>query len=175
MADSLALITDAGVSLGVVIAGIAIMFTGWLWLDPVLSLVIVAVILVSTWGLHKDSVNLSMDAVPSDVNVSEIKKYFLSLTEVREIHALHVWAISTTENALTVHLLCETMPANNDLLEKIEDDMHHLFSIEHSTVQIKVLQVIMYVYLIMIKQKYSIFFTYYLFLDRLHLNIKVGN
>jgi len=137
MADSLALITDAGVSLGVVIAGIAIMFTGWLWLDPVLSLVIVAVILVSTWGLHKDSVNLSMDAVPSDVNVSEIKKYFLSLTEVREIHALHVWAISTTENALTVHLLCETMPTNNDLLEKIEDDMHHLFSIEHSTVQIE--------------------------------------
>jgi len=128
---------DAGVSLGVVIAGIAIMFTGWLWLDPVLSLIIAFVILISTWGLFRDSVNLSIDAVPNDVDVSSIKAYFLAIKDVKEIHALHVWAISTTENALTVHLVCACIPEDNTLLEEIEEHLHHEFSIEHSTIQIE--------------------------------------
>lgn len=128
---------DAGVSVGVVIAGIAIMFTGWLWLDPVLSLLIVLVILVSTWGLLIDSINLSIDAVPDAIDVSAIKTYLLGLDAVEEIHALHVWALSTTENALTVHLLCHTLPQNNTLLETIEEHMHQHFDIEHITVQIE--------------------------------------
>ena len=128
---------DAGVSVGVVIAGIAIMFTGWLWLDPVLSLLIVLVILVSTWGLLRDSINLSIDAVPNDVNVGAIKTYFLGLNNVEDIHALHVWAISTTENALTVHLLCHELPKDNSFLEEIEESLHNLFDIEHITIQME--------------------------------------
>jgi len=126
---------DAGVSVGVVIAGIAIMYTGWLWLDPVLSLLIVLVILVSTWGLLRDSINLSIDAVPNDVDVFDIKSYFLGLENVKEIHALHVWALSTTENALTVHLVCHTLPQNNTLLKEIEKYLHDTFDIEHLTIQ----------------------------------------
>jgi len=81
---------DAGVSLGVVIAGIAIMYTGWLWLDPVISLLIVLVILIGTWGLLRDSVNLSIDAAPKDVDVSKIKEYFLSQDKITDLHDLHV-------------------------------------------------------------------------------------
>ena len=128
---------DAAVSLGVVIAGFTILTTGWLWLDPAISLFIVLVILLSTWGLLRDSFNLSADAVPSNIDVGEIKSYLLSLEDVTALHALHVWALSTTENALTVHLVSRKKTIDNLYLEEIEAYLHHTFSIGHSTIQIE--------------------------------------
>jgi cobalt-zinc-cadmium efflux system protein len=128
---------DAGVSLGVVIAGIAIMYTGWLWLDPVISLVIVFVILIGTWGLLRDSVNLSIDAAPKDVDVSKIKEYFLSQDSITDLHDLHVWALSTTENALTVHLLSTESQIDNTFMETLQEYLHNEFEIDHCTIQIE--------------------------------------
>ncbi|HFQ60711.1 MAG TPA: cation transporter [Epsilonproteobacteria bacterium] len=128
---------DAAVSLGVVIAGIAIMYTGWLWLDPTLSLVIVLVILVGTWGLLRDSVNLAMDGVPSGIDMEGIKNYLLTLPSIEEIHALHVWALSTTEIALTVHLVSNKSELDNAFLDEIQDYLHDHYDIEHATIQIE--------------------------------------
>jgi len=128
---------DAGVSVAVVIAGIAIMYTGWLWLDPTLSILIVLVILIGTWGLLRDSINLAMDAVPNNIHVASVKEYLLSLDGVTGLHALHVWALSTTENALTVHLISTKVSIENRYLEEIQEHLHHNFSIEHSTIQIE--------------------------------------
>jgi cobalt-zinc-cadmium efflux system protein len=96
---------DAGVSLGVVLAGVAMSYTGWAWLDPLMSLVIAAVIVGSTWGLLRDSVNLSLHAVPTRIDTGLIRGYFCALHGVAEIHDLHIWGMSTTETALTVHLV----------------------------------------------------------------------
>ncbi len=128
---------DAAVSLGVVLAGIAIMYTGWLWLDPTLSLLIVFVILIGTWGLLRDSVNLAMDAVPRDIDMEGIKDYLLNLPDIKEIHALHVWALSTTQNALTVHLVSMNREIDNDFLDEIQDHLHDNYKIEHPTIQIE--------------------------------------
>lgn len=128
---------DAAISFGVVIAGIAIMLTGWLWLDPLLSLMIVIVILLGTWGLLRDSVNLSIDAVPQNVDMTEIKNYLLSLEDISDLHDLHIWALSTTEVALTVHLLTTRETLNNSILEEIQEHLHHHFNISHATIQIE--------------------------------------
>ena len=128
---------DAGISFGVVIAGIAILFTGWLWLDPVISLLIVIIILVSTWGLLKESINLSIDAVPQGINMPAIEKYLRSLNNVTSIHDLHVWALSTTEVALTVHLVIDNDTINNQFLETIQIYLHDNFDIAHSTIQVE--------------------------------------
>ena len=101
---------DAGVSFGVVVAGIAIMITGWLWLDPVISLVIMIVILAGTWNLLRDSINLSVDAVPQGIDIYDIKSYLINIKNVSKIHDLHVWALSTMETALTVHLVTTNDP-----------------------------------------------------------------
>ncbi len=96
---------DAAVSAGVVIAALAIQFSGWLWLDPATSLLIVAVIILGTWGLLRDSVNLAMDVVPGGIELSEVEAALLALPGVCEVHDLHIWALSTTETALTAHLI----------------------------------------------------------------------
>ncbi len=128
---------DAAISLGVVVAGIAIMLTGWLWLDPVISLVITVVILLGTWGLLRDSINLSIDAVPQGIDVAKIKSYLLNLKNISDIHDLHVWALSTTENALTVHLVTTCKSVNNDFLKEIQEHLHHHFNIAHTTIQME--------------------------------------
>ena len=96
---------DAGVSLGVVLAGVAIILTGWQWLDPAVSLIIVVVIFVGTWGLLRDSVNLALDAVPEGIDSAAVGAYLAALPGVIEVHDLHIWAMSTTETALTAHLV----------------------------------------------------------------------
>lgn len=96
---------DAAVSAGVVIAALAIQFSGWLWLDPITSLLIVAVIILGTWSLLRDSVNLALDAVPGGIELPEVEQALLALPGVVEVHDLHVWALSTTETALTAHLI----------------------------------------------------------------------
>ncbi|MDZ7831890.1 MAG: cation diffusion facilitator family transporter [Desulfobacterales bacterium] len=128
---------DAGVSLGVVVAGIIIMFTGWLLIDPLISLLIVAVILVGTWSLLRDSMNLAIDSVPKGIDIAGIKKYLTSLESVIQIHDLHVWAMSTTEVALSVHVIVQDDALQNDFLPELQQELHDRFGIEHSTIQIE--------------------------------------
>jgi len=128
---------DAGVSLGVVAAGLVITYTNWLWLDPAISLLIVFVITIGTWGLLKDSFMLSMDAVPDKINVPKVKQYLTSLPTVKDIHDLHIWGMSTTETALTAHLVVEKFPADNQLVETINTKLHDEFGIEHPTIQLE--------------------------------------
>jgi cobalt-zinc-cadmium efflux system protein len=126
--------SDAAVSLGVVVAALLIGITGWLWLDPVTSLLIAVVITVGTWGLLRDSVNLAMDGVPGGVVPQEVRAYLDSLPGVAEIHDLHIWALSTTETALTVHLVCDDPSAH---LPDIARELRDRFGIGHTTVQVE--------------------------------------
>ncbi len=128
---------DAGVSLGVVVAGIVIMITGWLWIDPAISLVLVVVILVGTWNLLHESINLSVDAVPRDIDISGIKDYLTKIEGVSEIHDLHVWALSTTQTALTAHLITTKNLIDNEFLKEIQQHLHDNFDIEHATIQVE--------------------------------------
>lgn len=127
---------DAGVSLGVVLGGLLIKTTGIMWIDPMLSFIIVAVIVYGAWGLLRDSVKLALDAVPSEINIKEVKTYLESIAGVEEVHDLHIWAMSTTENALTAHLV---VPKDHDdsFLYAIREELHHKFGIGHMTLQIE--------------------------------------
>lgn len=128
---------DAGVSIGVVIAGLLIVLTGWLWLDPVISLVIVIVITIGTWDLLRDSFLMSVDAVPKDINLKEVENYLKNIKGVKEVHDLHVWAMSTTETALTVHLVIPHSNPGDYFLKGLCGELQKKFGIEHSTIQIE--------------------------------------
>ncbi len=128
---------DAGVSLGVVVAGIFIIVKGWLWIDPVVSFMIVAVILVGTWGLLRDSINYAMDAVPDSIDILAIRKYLMSIDHVNRIHDLHVWPLSTTEIALTVHIIMNNDTLDNNFLRDLQQHLHDHFGVEHSTIQVE--------------------------------------
>jgi len=128
---------DAGVSLGVVVAGFIIYSTGWLWIDPAISLVIVLVITIGTWGLLRDSFHLSMDAVPTGIELKAVGNYLRSINGVTEVHDLHIWAMSTTETALTAHLVIPGEAKDDYFLKKICGELHSRFGIEHSTIQIE--------------------------------------
>ncbi|QIZ10566.1 cation transporter [Priestia megaterium] len=128
---------DALVSLGVVIAGFIILWSGWQWLDPLVSLFISIVILFGTWGLLKESINLSLDAVPEGIDINKIKDYLSGLPTILEIHDLHVWGMSTTEAALTVHIIRVEIDDNDELLQKLTKELHDQFGIEHATIQIE--------------------------------------
>ena len=128
---------DAGVSLGVVVAGIFIIVKGWQWIDPVVSLMIVAVILVGTWGLFRDSINYAMDAVPDSIDIRAIRNYLMSFDHVNSIHDLHVWPLSTTEIALTVHIVVNDDSLDNNFLRSLQQHLHDHFAIEHSTIQVE--------------------------------------
>jgi len=128
---------DAGVSLGVVIAGILIMVYGWLWIDPVISLVIVAVIFAGTWGLLRDSMNYAMDAVPANIDIPAIKQHLMGLEPIGSIHDLHVWPLSTTETALTVHVVVNHNTVDNHFLCNLQQNLHDHFGIAHSTIQVE--------------------------------------
>ncbi|MDP1911894.1 cation diffusion facilitator family transporter [Brevundimonas sp.] len=130
------MMADAAVSIGVVIAGGVIMFTGWSILDPLVSLVIVAVILIGTWGLLKDSVNLALDAAPRGTDVETIRAAFLALPGVSAVHDLHVWGLSTTETALTAHL-CHDRPDPDALLAEAQVMARSTFNIGHTTLQLE--------------------------------------
>lgn len=127
---------DALVSVGVVISGIVIMYTGWFWIDSVMSLIIILVIIAGTWGLLKESLKLSLDGVPRGIDLKAIREYLSGLKGVQEVHDLHVWALSTTDNSLTAHLvLAQDQPEN--LLPLIHDDLFHKFNIAHATIQLE--------------------------------------
>lgn len=127
---------DALVSLGVVIAGVTIYFTHWFWIDSLISLVIMAVILWSTWGLLTESLRLSLDGVPTSVNLPAIRKLLATFPGVQNVHDLHIWAMSTTENALTAHLVIHEQ-ASDTILANIREELAHHFQINHATIQIE--------------------------------------
>lgn len=128
---------DASVSLGVVIAGVFVMLTGWQMIDPLISIFIVAVILVGTWSLLRESMDLSIDSVPKNVDMTGIKAYLTGLENVYRIHDLHVWAISTTEVALTAHLVTTDAVRGGNFLSNIQRHLYDHFGIDHPTIQIE--------------------------------------
>jgi cobalt-zinc-cadmium efflux system protein len=128
---------DAGVSAGVVAAGLGVYCFGFAWIDPVTSLVIVGVIFVGTWGLLKESVNLAIQAVPEHIDPVEVAAYLAELDGVAEIHDLHIWALSTTEVSLTAHLVKPEAANEDDFLCRLKADLHNRFGIGHVTVQIE--------------------------------------
>ena len=128
---------DAAVSLGVVIAGIVILFKNWQWVDPVVSLSIVVIVFIGTWGLFKDSLNYATDAVPKNISIEKLKQYFLSIEHVTGVHGLRVWPLSTTESALIVHLVTDNNALNNDFLIEVQRHLHDHFDIEHATIQVE--------------------------------------
>lgn len=131
------LAADAAVSAGVVIAGLVIVATGWDWVDPAVSIVIAIVIVLATWGLLRESVNLAMDAVPENIDPHAVEEYLTALPGVAALHDLHIWAMSTTETALTAHLVMPTPPATDKFVVDLAHALQSRFSIGHVTVQIE--------------------------------------
>ena len=128
---------DAGVSLGVVLAGLAIKLTGQYWIDPAMSLVIVAVIAIGTWGLLRESIRLALQAVPAGVDLERVEHYLASLPDVTAVHDLHIWPMSTTQTALTAHLEMPNGSGGDEFLHNVCQHLHDEFQIEHSTIQIE--------------------------------------
>jgi len=131
------LLGDAAISFGVVVAGAMIYFTGWNRLDPLASLVISVLIVWGTWGLLRESIMMSLAAVPQGVDRASVERYLRGLPGVSEIHDLHIWAMSTTENALTAHLVRPGAGLDDRLLQEISRELEHQFKISHTTVQIE--------------------------------------
>ncbi|MDO9173113.1 MAG: cation diffusion facilitator family transporter [bacterium] len=126
---------DAAVSAGVVAAGFVMLRTGWMWLDPTVSLVIAAVILVGTWGLLRESVDLALAAVPAGIDPAAVEAYLGGLPGVTAVHDLHIWGMSTTESALTAHLVKPDPRDDDELLARACRELHDRFGIGHATLQ----------------------------------------
>jgi cobalt-zinc-cadmium efflux system protein len=128
---------DAAVSLGVVVAGFLIARTGWLWLDPAISILIAIVVVAGTWGLLRESLNLAMDAVPHSIDRPEVEAYLRSVPGIVAVHDLHIWAMSTTEIALTAHLVKPDAEVDDALLQRVNRELHDRFGIAHTTIQLE--------------------------------------
>ena len=128
---------DALLSLGVAVAGLVIMWTQWYWVDPVSSLVIAVVIFLGTWGLLKDSVQLALQSVPPNIELDEVDAAFLEIANVSEVHDLHVWAVSTTEIALTAHVVRPELENDDAFLRQAREMLHVRFGIDHTTIQVE--------------------------------------
>lgn len=128
---------DALISLGVVIAGGVILYTGWSWLDPAISLVIALLIVVGTWGLLRESIHLALQAVPQGLAAEKVRTYLQDLPGVTAIHDLHIWGMSTTETALTVHLVIPGGFPGDAFTCTVADELQHRFAIGHATIQVE--------------------------------------
>ncbi len=128
---------DAAISAGVLVSGGLIVYTGWNWLDPVVSIAIVAIILATTWSLLRDSINLSLDAVPEGVNSTAVMSFLSGQRGVTDVHDLHIWALSTTSVALTAHLVVPDREAEDALLGLLTPHLKRQFRIDHATLQIE--------------------------------------
>lgn len=128
---------DAMVSGGVVLSGIAILLTGWHWFDPAVSLIIVVFIVLSTWQLLRDALNMALDAVPQAIDPLAVRTYLAELPGVADVHDLHIWALSTTETALTAHLVIPDGISGDAFLQQVCDELHHKFDIDRSTLQVE--------------------------------------
>jgi cobalt-zinc-cadmium efflux system protein len=131
------MVADAGVSAGVVAGALLIQATGWLWVDPVLGLLIAGVILVGTWGLLRDSVDLAMDAVPRGIDPEAVQEFLAAQPGVAEVHDLHIWALSTTETALTAHLVRPEAGTDDAFLTTLGRELRARFGIGHATLQVE--------------------------------------
>lgn len=131
------MLADAGVSVAVVVAAAGIMLTGWQWLDPAVSLLICAVILAGTWHLLRDSLWLSLNAAPRAIDPADVQRYLEGLPGVEGVHDLHIWAMSTTETALTCHVVTPGGHPGDAFLQRLAADLRHRFDICHVTVQIE--------------------------------------
>ena len=131
------MMADAAVSLGVAVAGVAMMYTGWYWLDPAVSLAIVAVIVIGTWGLLRESLQLALNAIPANIDAVALEDYLRQCAGVADIHDLHIWGMSTTESALTVHLVMPGGYPGDVFMDDIICTLRERFSIHHSTLQVE--------------------------------------
>ncbi len=118
-------------------SGLVILLTGWAWLDPVVSLGIAALILVSTWSLLRDSLNLALDKVPEGVDAEKVQAFLATLPGVTEVHDLHIWALSTTETALTAHLVRPQAGTDDAFVHDACEELQERFGIGHATFQIE--------------------------------------
>jgi cobalt-zinc-cadmium efflux system protein len=131
------LMADAAVSAGVVVAGVIVWQTGWNWIDPVTSIVVSLVILVGTVGLLRDALNLLLDAVPAHIDPAAVEAYLAGLPNVQHVHDLHIWPISTTEIALTAHLVVPWAACPPSFLREAENEIERRFGIAHTTLQLE--------------------------------------
>lgn len=131
------MMADAAISLGVAVAGVVMLYTGWYWLDPALSLAIVAVIVIGTWGLLRESLQLALNAIPAHIDAAALEDYLHALPGVADIHDLHIWGMSTTESALTVHLVMPEGYPGDAFMDDIICTLKEKFSIHHSTLQVE--------------------------------------
>ncbi|MCX4150836.1 MULTISPECIES: cation diffusion facilitator family transporter [Paraburkholderia] len=127
---------DAAISAAVAISGLVILYTNWTWLDPVMSLFVVAVVVVGTWGLLRDSVRMALDAVPPGVSLQDIRDYLAEQPGVTDVHDLHVWALSTTGNALSAHLVMPAGHPGDESIDAIVVTLRERFSMQHATLQV---------------------------------------
>ncbi|KTD79341.1 cation diffusion facilitator family transporter [Legionella waltersii] len=128
---------DALISVGVVISAGLLYWTNWLWIDPIVGLLIAVVILKGTWSLFADSFRLIIDGVPSDISLSEVSDYLSATPGVKSIHDLHIWAMSTQENALSVHMLMPEAPLSDELRKEMSEKLNKEFNIQHITIQVE--------------------------------------
>ena len=131
------MLADTAVSLAVVISGFVMFYSKWYLLDPIMSLVIVVVIVIGTWGLLRDSLKLALSAVPAHIDASAIDAYLCQLEGVTDIHDLHIWGLSTTENALTVHLVMPSGHPGDAFMDACVQTLKEQYSVHHSTLQIE--------------------------------------
>jgi cobalt-zinc-cadmium efflux system protein len=131
------LVVDAAISLGVVLAALLTLYTGWLWVDPVVGIAIALVIVAGTWGLLRDSVTLALNAVPAHIDPAGVRTYLAKLAGVVEVHDLHIWAMSTTETALTVHLVMPKGHPGDAFTAEICKELRERHHVHHTTVQIE--------------------------------------
>ncbi|MBS0286906.1 MAG: cation transporter [Proteobacteria bacterium] len=129
--------SDAAVSLGVIIGAAVIFYTQWFWIDPALCLGISLLIVLSSWRLCKESINLILHAVPEHISPEEVRKYLLAHENVVSVHDLHIWAISTSETALSAHIIVAIQEKDNAILKQLSHDLAHQFKIQHATIQIE--------------------------------------
>ncbi|MDB5563924.1 MAG: cation diffusion facilitator family transporter [Tardiphaga sp.] len=131
------MVADAAVSAGVVLAGLVILCTGWTWLDPVTSLLISALIVWGTWGLLRDSTAMSLNAVPRGIDPAAVRGYLEQCSGVSQVHDLHIWPMSTTEIALTCHMVIPAGPPGDAYLMDVAHRLKRNFGIEHATIQVE--------------------------------------
>jgi cobalt-zinc-cadmium efflux system protein len=129
--------SDAFVALGVVISGVLILFTGWLWLDPLVGLMVSGAIVLGTWSLLFEALHLSLDAVPAGIDRAQVQIYLHELPGILEVHDLHIWGLSTTESALTAHLVCAEDVTDAAVLPQISAELRRRFGINHATIQLE--------------------------------------
>ena len=132
------MLADAGISAAVVVSGLIILKTGLYWIDPALSLVVVAVILRGTWGLLRESIAMALDAVPDGIDVQLVADFLKSRPGVAQVHDLHIWPMGTTDTALTAHLVMPGGHPGDVALAAIAHDLEHQFGIDHATIQIEI-------------------------------------